>query len=80
VKIAVAGLNPHASENGLFGSEEENEIIPAINEARARGIDAVAPFRRIPCSSRPARANTAWWSPCTTTRAHSREAGGLCHG
>lgn len=43
VKIAVAGLNPHASENGLFGSEEENEIIPAINEARARGIDAVGP-------------------------------------
>jgi len=43
VKIAVAGLNPHASENGLFGSEEENEIIPAIKEARARGIDVVGP-------------------------------------
>jgi 4-hydroxythreonine-4-phosphate dehydrogenase len=30
VKIAVAGLNPHASENGMFGSEEADEIIPAV--------------------------------------------------
>lgn len=34
VKIAVAGLNPHASENGMFGSEEEAEILPAIVECR----------------------------------------------
>ncbi len=33
-RIAVAGLNPHASEKGLFGSEEENEIIPAIAECK----------------------------------------------
>ncbi len=37
-KIAVAGLNPHCSENGLFGSEEANEIIPAIEAACAEGI------------------------------------------
>jgi 4-phospho-D-threonate 3-dehydrogenase / 4-phospho-D-erythronate 3-dehydrogenase len=36
VKIAVAGLNPHASEGGLFGTEEENEIIPAITECREK--------------------------------------------
>ena len=36
VKIAVAGLNPHASEGGMFGHEEENEIIPAITECRER--------------------------------------------
>ncbi len=39
-KIAVAGLNPHASEGGMFGTEEENEITPAINECRENfGID-----------------------------------------
>jgi 4-hydroxythreonine-4-phosphate dehydrogenase len=40
VKIAVAGLNPHASEGGMFGSEEADEIIPAIAEAREKfGVD-----------------------------------------
>ena len=42
-KIAVAGLNPHAGEHGLFGDEEINEIIPAIELARAEGIDVVGP-------------------------------------
>jgi 4-hydroxythreonine-4-phosphate dehydrogenase len=37
-KIAVAGLNPHAGEHGLFGDEEVKEIIPAIQEAQAEGI------------------------------------------
>ena len=35
-RLAVAGLNPHASEGGMFGAEEENEIIPAINECREK--------------------------------------------
>lgn len=40
-RIAVAGLNPHASESGLFGAEERLEIEPAIKECRERfGIDA----------------------------------------
>ena len=42
-KIAVAGLNPHCSENGLFGTEEEKEIIPAIEKAKKEGIDVVGP-------------------------------------
>lgn len=42
-KVAVAGLNPHAGEHGLFGTEEIDEIIPAIELARAQGIDAVGP-------------------------------------
>jgi len=42
-KIGVAGLNPHAGENGLFGWEEEQEIIPAIKEAKATGINAEGP-------------------------------------
>jgi 4-hydroxythreonine-4-phosphate dehydrogenase len=42
-RIGVAGLNPHAGENGLFGSEEIDEIIPAIEAARAAGIEAAGP-------------------------------------
>src|SRR5262249_11148449 len=38
-RIAVAGLNPHAGEHGLFGGEEERVIAPAIAACRARGID-----------------------------------------
>ena len=44
VKIAVAGLNPHASENGLFGSEESNEIEPAVRACKESGVDVQGPF------------------------------------
>ncbi len=42
-RIAVAGLNPHAGEGGLFGDEEAKFIAPAIEEARRLGIDASGP-------------------------------------
>ena len=42
-KIGVAGLNPHSGENGLFGREEIEEIIPAIEAAKAEGILADGP-------------------------------------
>ena len=42
-RIAVAGLNPHAGENGLFGTEEIDEIIPALEAAREEGINAIGP-------------------------------------
>jgi len=42
-RIAVAGLNPHAGESGLFGDEEEKIIRPAIDAAISRGIDASGP-------------------------------------
>ncbi len=42
-RIAVAGLNPHASENGLFGNEESREVIPAIEEAKKQGLDVTGP-------------------------------------
>lgn len=42
-RIAVAGLNPHSSENGLFGDEEEKEIIPAIKKAAEEGICVTGP-------------------------------------
>lgn len=43
-RIAVAGLNPHAGENGLFGDEEILEIIPAIQEANAQGFTVEGPI------------------------------------
>ena len=43
-RIAVAGLNPHSSDNGLFGWEEEQEIIPAIKEASKLGFDVQGPI------------------------------------
>lgn len=43
-RIAVAGLNPHAGEGGLFGREEIDTIAPAIAAARALGCDAMGPF------------------------------------
>jgi 4-hydroxythreonine-4-phosphate dehydrogenase len=43
-RIAVAGLNPHAGEGGIFGSEEIEIIEPAVRQARARGYDATGPF------------------------------------
>jgi len=42
-RICIAALNPHASDGGLIGNEEEQEIIPAINEARDRGIELLGP-------------------------------------
>jgi 4-hydroxythreonine-4-phosphate dehydrogenase len=43
-RIGVAGLNPHSSDGGLFGDEEEKEIIPAIKEAVAKGYDVEGPI------------------------------------
>jgi 4-hydroxy-L-threonine phosphate dehydrogenase PdxA len=43
-KIFVSGLNPHAGEEGMFGSEEIDIIIPAIAEAAKSGIEASGPF------------------------------------
>jgi len=43
-RIAVAGLNPHAGEDGLFGDEEKSAIGPAIADARASGLDVTGPL------------------------------------
>lgn len=42
-RIGIAGLNPHSSDNGLFGWEEEKEIIPAIEELKERGFNVQGP-------------------------------------
>lgn len=41
--MAVAGLNPHAGEGGLFGKEEQTELLPGIKSARKEGIDVAGP-------------------------------------
>lgn len=43
-RLAVAALNPHASDGGLLGEEEAREIIPAIKAVRARGVNACGPI------------------------------------
>jgi 4-hydroxythreonine-4-phosphate dehydrogenase len=43
-RVAVAGLNPHAGENGLFGDEEQTIIAPAVDRALALGIDVTGPI------------------------------------
>lgn len=43
-KMAVAGLNPHSGEHGLFGWEEVREIAPAVEEAQRKGYDVVGPI------------------------------------
>jgi len=43
-RLALAGLNPHAGEDGLFGEEETRVLGPAVVAARARGVDVRGPF------------------------------------
>lgn len=43
-KVAVLGLNPHAGEDGLLGNEENETLVPVINEFKAKGILAFGPF------------------------------------
>lgn len=43
-RLAVCGLNPHAGEHGLFGDEDAREIAPAVEAARARGLDVSGPL------------------------------------
>ena len=43
-RIAVAGLNPHCGENGLFGMEEIDEIIPAVEAAKSKGMNVFGPL------------------------------------
>ncbi|MDD3337410.1 MAG: 4-hydroxythreonine-4-phosphate dehydrogenase PdxA [Lachnospiraceae bacterium] len=57
-KVGVAGLNPHSGENGLFGREELDEIIPAIEAAKAEGIQADGP---VPPDTIFSKARGGWY-------------------
>lgn len=43
LKIGIAGLNPHAGDNGLFGTEDDQEILPAVEQAKKMGFDVEGP-------------------------------------
>ncbi len=43
-KFAVAGLNPHSSDNGLFGHEDLEEIVPAVEQLQSEGYDVIGPI------------------------------------
>ncbi len=60
-RIAVAGLNPHSGDGGLFGNEEEFEIIPAIKEARSRGVVAEGP---IPADTMFTKVSSGFYDGC----------------
>ncbi|MDR1933285.1 MAG: 4-hydroxythreonine-4-phosphate dehydrogenase PdxA [Spirochaetales bacterium] len=57
-RVGVAGLNPHASDGGLFGWEEEKEIIPAIEEAKKLGINVEGP---VPADTLFSKARGGWY-------------------
>lgn len=59
--IGIAGLNPHSSENGMFGFEEKEEIIPAIEELRERGFNVDGP---VPPDSIFAKAKCGKYDAC----------------
>ncbi|MGN0333338.1 MAG: 4-hydroxythreonine-4-phosphate dehydrogenase PdxA [Lachnospiraceae bacterium] len=57
-KVGVAGLNPHSGEHGLFGREEIDEIIPAIEQAQAEGIHVYGP---VPPDTVFSKARGGWY-------------------
>jgi len=58
VKIGVAGLNPHAGDSGLFGTEDDEEIRPAVEAARALGYDVEGP---VPADTLFSKAATGYY-------------------
>ena len=72
-RIAVAGLNPHASDGGLLGDEERSEIEPAVSNWHARRVStSKVPSRPTRFTFRPLAGRTTASFRCTTTRATSR--------
>ena len=58
LKIGIAGLNPHAGDAGLFGTEDDMEILPAVEEARRRGYEVDGP---VPPDTLFAKAATGYY-------------------
>ncbi|RKR84356.1 4-hydroxythreonine-4-phosphate dehydrogenase [Mucilaginibacter gracilis] len=58
LKIGIAGLNPHAGDSGLFGTEDDLEILPAVEEARRLGYDVEGP---VPADTMFAKAATGYY-------------------
>jgi 4-hydroxythreonine-4-phosphate dehydrogenase len=58
LKIGIAGLNPHAGDSGLFGTEDDLEILPAVEEAAKRGFDVEGP---VPADTLFSKAATGYY-------------------
>ncbi|WPU97430.1 4-hydroxythreonine-4-phosphate dehydrogenase PdxA [Mucilaginibacter sp. cycad4] len=58
LKIGVAGLNPHAGDSGLFGTEDDQEILPAVQEAFKSGYDVEGP---VPADTLFSKASTGYY-------------------
>jgi 4-hydroxythreonine-4-phosphate dehydrogenase len=58
LKIGIAGLNPHAGDSGLFGTEDDMEILPAVEEARRLGYDVEGP---VPADTMFSKASTGYY-------------------
>ena len=69
--LAVAALNPHGGEDGLFGREEMDAIKPAIEAARAQGMQVSGPVPADRCSIWRGSGDTTRCCRCTTTRGTS---------
>ncbi|MFN2275671.1 MAG: 4-hydroxythreonine-4-phosphate dehydrogenase PdxA [Anaerolineales bacterium] len=70
--LAVAGLNPHAGESGLFGHEEIEEIIPAVEAARAKGMQASGPYPPDTIFLRAAEASDEPWADAVIAMYHDQ--------
>jgi 4-hydroxy-L-threonine phosphate dehydrogenase PdxA len=68
LKIGIAGLNPHAGDSGLFGTEDDQEILPAVQEARPKVMMWKGLYLPIPCSQKHQPVIMAVLWPCITTR------------
>ena len=68
-RIAVAALNPHGGEKGIFGDEEIKIIATGGASGEAKGLDVMARFRRTACFTTPPAAITTPWFACTTIKA-----------
>src|SRR5215813_3462032 len=66
-RLAVAGLNPHAGEDGALGDEDLTQVRPAVERLKAEGIDARGPLPADSLFHQAARATT-WRLRCITTR------------
>ena len=67
-RIAVCGLNPHAGEDGQFGSEDQSIIAPAVDQLKSAGIDAFGPCLLTLSSMQRHETPMTVYSACITIR------------
>ena len=66
--MAIAGLNPHCGEHGILGTEEQTEVIPAVQELQAEGYPVAEPIEAVLFSTRLYRDAITVYYHCTVNR------------